>query len=283
MSRLRSIRIHECVAAGESVPRHCRCKGWVYGDDAAEKMVADGLARWHERTGVRWHSTLMLCQSPHTCPEKPSAYSEGTGIKPTEPQHSNGVVPVVDNSNRVADEILGPEYDMARGYLPTRSPRQRIEQARPVRARDGHKDFTDDFLLSASVSDGVKYRDVQVKLFCLGCYQAKREPTSTVTLRVPADVDASWKQFWTCRHCCGVGVNPEFKKWYDTHNYVFGMTGRKQQLAYPDNETCSSEDFADELRHEAELRNDFEGILQDKFIRSLMTAGGDTDANDTRS
>jgi hypothetical protein len=161
---------------------------------------------------------------------------------------------------------------MARGYLPTRSPRQRIEQARPVRAKDGWKDFTDDFLLSASSSDGVQYRDVHVQLFCLGCYQQQREPSSRITLRVPVDVNTSPRQFWTCRQCTGLGVNPDFAKWYATKNYPFGMTGRKQQVEYPDNETVSSENFSDEMRRESELRTHFEGILQDQFIRSLMTA-----------
>jgi hypothetical protein len=277
VSRLLPVKIHECASPDGSLRAGCHCRGRT--DEAgATALLATGAYRWHSGPGVPRRRTLVSMKNGIPSSGKRSGYmGEGT----TAPDQSTKEI--FQSPSCTADDILGPEYDMARGYLPTRSPRQHIEQARPVRARDGHKDFTVDFLLSASVSDGVKYRDVQVKLFCLGCYQAKREPTSTVTLRVPADVDASWKQFWTCRHCCGVGVNPEFKKWYDTHNYIFGMTGRKQQLAYPDNETFTSEDFADELKREAALRNHFEGILQDKFIRSLMTAEGDTDANDTRS
>jgi hypothetical protein len=261
----------------------------VYGDAAAEQVIADGVARWHERTGARWHSTLILCQIAHTCPPKPPDLY-GRSAETADPQSTKEIS---QSPCDTADAILGPEFDMARGYLPTRSPRNRIEQARPVQPRgtdpqtwygNGGGDAraldakytepSDAAILQRefrkTVSDGVQYRDVRVELFCLGCYQQRREPSSRTTLRVPVDVNTSSNQFWTCRQCTGVGMNSDFKKWYDTQHYIFGMTGRKQQVEYIEPATVSDDD-RDEMRRESEMRTHFEGILQDKFVRSLIT------------
>jgi len=103
MSALLPVKIHECASPDGSLRRGCHCHG--HTDEAgALTLVATGDYRWHAGAGVPRRKTLVSMKNG-ILSSNGSAPIGVRAIAPTESQHSNRVVPIVDNSNRV-----DPEY-----------------------------------------------------------------------------------------------------------------------------------------------------------------------------